>query len=140
MLDPSGMYPDGFHPIQIDRSKDFKGNAPRYDRTQRPPRYYLIGFGSSRQYSSRNVFDFDIPLGYGDKSAPEHRDRKPCNPFRTDIYHLGNLIRERFLKVLPLNVAWLRNLYNFSEVLRVRIHGVACGRNDGRGTSKAPHH
>jgi hypothetical protein len=100
MLDPSGMYPDGFHAIQIDRSKDFKGKAPRYDRTQRPPRYYLIGLGSSHQYSSRNTLD--VPLVDGDKSAPEHQDGKLCNPFRTDIYHLGNLIRERFLKVLLL--------------------------------------
>ncbi len=65
MLDPSGMYPDGFHPIKINRSKDFKGTAARYDRTQ-----------------------------HG----------RLCNPFHTDIYYLGNLIRERFIMVLLLNV------------------------------------
>ncbi|SRR5216684_8640856 len=102
MLDPSGMYPDGFHPIKINRSKDFKGTAARYDRTQRPPRYYLIDFGLSRQYSSRNVLD--KPLRGGDKSAPEHRHGRLCNPFHTDIYYLGNLIRERFIMVLLLNV------------------------------------
>jgi serine/threonine protein kinase len=101
MLDPSGMYPDGFHPIKINRSKDFKGTAARYDRTQRPPRYYLIDFGLSRQYSSRNVLD--KPLRGGDKSAPEHRHGRLCNPFHTDIYYLGNLIRERFIMVLFLD-------------------------------------
>jgi hypothetical protein len=42
----------------------------------------------------------DVPLRGGDKSAPEHRLGKACNPFHTDIYYLGNLVRERFLKVI----------------------------------------
>ena len=100
MLDPSGMYPDGFHPIKINRTKDFKGKAPRYDRTQRSPRYYFIDFGMSRQYSSRNALD--MPLHSGDESAFEHRNVKLRNPFHADIYYLGNLIRQRFLKVLLL--------------------------------------
>ena len=97
MLDPSGMYPDGFHPVKINRSRDFKSTMQRFDRTQRPPRYYLIDFGLSRQYSSRNAID--DPLRGDDKSAPEHQIGRRCNPFQTDIYHLGNLVRERFIKV-----------------------------------------
>jgi serine/threonine protein kinase len=97
MLDPSGMYPQGFHPVQIDRRRDFKGKSQGYDRTHRPPRYYLIDFGLSRQYSSRNAVD--NPVRGGDKSAPEHQLGRQCNPFHTDIYHFGNLIRLRFMKV-----------------------------------------
>ncbi|KAI9434409.1 hypothetical protein F5148DRAFT_1267698, partial [Russula earlei] len=67
--------PEGFHPVKINRSKDFKGKPEHYDRTQRPPRYYLI-------------------------------DRLwPCNPFHTDIYYLGNLVRERFMKVMSPQVS-----------------------------------
>ena len=135
MLDPSGMYPNGFHPIKINRTKDFKGNAPRYDRTLRPPRYYLVGFGMSRKYSSRNALD--RPLRGGDKSAPEHQDGSLSNPFCTDIYYLGNLICERFLKVLLLIVGCLLNSYDLSEVLRLGIYGGVGGRNDGRRPSKA---
>jgi len=97
MLDPSGMYPKGFHPIQINRRRDFRGRAKRFTRTLRPTRYHLIDFGLSRRYSSRNALD--QPIRGGDKSAPEHRLGNLCNPFHTDIYYLGNLIRERFLKV-----------------------------------------
>ncbi|KAI0274570.1 kinase-like domain-containing protein [Russula aff. rugulosa BPL654] len=97
MLDPSGMYPDGFHPIQVNRRRDFRGRAKRFTRTLRPTRYYLIDFGLSRRYSSRNALD--QPIRGGDKSAPEHRVRNLCNPFHTDIYYLGNLVRERFFKV-----------------------------------------
>ena len=97
MYDPSEMYPQGFHPMQMDRSQDFKGKAKRYTRTQRAPRYYLIDFGLSRFYPSRNVLD--EPLRGGDRSAPEHQDGTWCNPFYTDIYYLGNLIRQEFIRV-----------------------------------------
>jgi hypothetical protein len=97
MFDPSEMYPKGFHPTQLDRSRNFKGKAKRYTRTQRPPRYYLIDFGLSRQYLSRRALD--LPLRGGDKSAPEHRNATRCNPFYTDIYYLGNLVRREFIKV-----------------------------------------
>ena len=97
MLDPSEMYPNGFHPTQINRSQDFSGRAKRHTRTRRPPRYYLIDFGLSRQYRSRDAFD--DPLRGGDRSAPEHQRGGACNPFQTDIYYLGNLIREEFMRV-----------------------------------------
>jgi ribosomal protein S14 len=97
MFDPSEMYPQGFHPAQMDRSRDFKGRAKRCTRTQRPPRYYMIDFGLSRQYRSRKAHD--VPLRGGDKSAPEHRNAARCNPFYTDIYYLGNLVRQEFIQV-----------------------------------------
>jgi hypothetical protein len=97
MFDPSEMYPQGFHPAQMDRSRDFTGRAKRYTRTQRPPRYYLIDFGLSRQYRSRKALD--VPLRGGDKSAPEHQIAARCNPFHTDIYYLGNLVRQEFIQV-----------------------------------------
>jgi len=96
MFGPSDMFPEGYHPIQMNRSRDFKGVVKQYTRTQRPPRYYLIDFGLSRQYISREVLD--EPHRGGDKSAPEHRSGKWCNPFYTDIYYLGNLVRSEFMR------------------------------------------
>jgi hypothetical protein len=97
MLDPSGMYPNGFHPVKIDRNRNFKGTAKAFTRTQRPPVYYFIDFGLSRRYTSRDVMD--EPLRGGDKSAPEHKLGRRCNPFHTDIYYIGNLVREEFMNV-----------------------------------------
>jgi len=97
MFDSSKMYPNGFHPVKIDRKRNFKGTAKAYTRTQRSPRYYFIDFGLSRQYPSRDATD--EPLRGGDKSAPEHRSGRRCNPFHTDIYYIGNLIRQEFMKV-----------------------------------------
>jgi len=99
MFSASRMYPNGFHPIKLDRDRSFKGAAKAYTRTQRPPIYYFIDFGLSRQYTSRNVTD--EPLRGGDKTAPEHRSKRRCNPFPTDIYYIGNLVRREFMDVRP---------------------------------------
>ncbi|KAH9168326.1 kinase-like domain-containing protein [Lactarius sanguifluus] len=96
MFDSSKMYPKGFHPVKIDRNRNFKGTAKAYTRTQRPPRYYFIDLGLSRLYHSRDATD--EPLRGGDKSAPEHRSGRRCNPFHTDIYYIGNLIRQEFME------------------------------------------
>ena len=95
MFDPSGMYPNGFYPTKLNRNRDLR--AKQYTRTQRSPRYYLIDFGLSRQYSSRNALDG--PLRGGAKSGPEHRSETQCNPFHADIYYLGNLVRQKFMQV-----------------------------------------
>jgi hypothetical protein len=52
---------------------------------------------SLRQYLSRKALD--IPLRGGDKSAPNPRNATQCNPFNTDIYYLGNLVRQEFILV-----------------------------------------
>ncbi len=100
MLDPLNMFPESFHPAVIGRSKDFRRKAKWYSRTRCPTRYLLIDFGLSRRYDPADGPPLDIPVRGGDKSAPEHQDRvTPCNPFPTDVYYLGNLVREDFMKV-----------------------------------------
>jgi hypothetical protein len=138
MLDPSGMYPNGFHPTKINRNRNFKGTAKAYTRTQRRPVYYFIDFGLSRQYSSRDVTD--EPLRGGDKSAPEHQRGMRCNPFHTDIYYIGNLVREEFIKVSDcLSRRKLTRLMSSSllEIPWFQIHGGFDQLDDPRGASEA---
>ncbi len=100
MLDPSRMYPKSFHPMVIGRTRDFRGRAKGRTRTWCRPRYFLIDLGLSRQYDLANGPPLEIPLRGGDKSAPEHRAMEtPCNPFPTDVYYLGNLVREDYIQV-----------------------------------------
>ena len=103
MLDPSNMFPESFHPAVIDKSKDFRRKAKCYSRTRCLTRYLLIDFGLSRRYDPANGPPLDLPVRGCDKSAPEHQDRVTrCNPFPTDVYYLGNLIREDFMQVCAL--------------------------------------
>jgi hypothetical protein len=99
MMDGS-MYPDSWHPVNYDRKRDFSDYAKHYTRTQRPPKYYFIDFGISRRFSPDDKSPLAYPILGGDKSAPEFKKSvDQCNPFPTDIYYLGNMIRQDFLQV-----------------------------------------
>ena len=138
MFDSSKMYPKGFHPVKIDRNRNFKGTAKAYTRTQRPPRYYFIDFGLSCQYLSRDAID--EPLQGEDKSAPEHRSKRRRNPFHTDIYYIGNLVRQEFMKAGIIRLVLPSSLISFSfiEVQRPRIYGGFSHLDDPRQPGRAP--
>lgn len=100
MMDPTQIYPESFHPIKRDRRRDWKGKARHYTRTQYPPKYYLIDFGLSHRYTAEEGPPRRPPAFGGDKSAPEHQTYDtPCDPFPTDVYYLGNLVRKMFTSV-----------------------------------------
>ncbi|KAK7012646.1 kinase domain-containing protein [Favolaschia claudopus] len=96
MQDPALLYPDGFHPVQTWMDPSYKHFARHITRTdQRPPTEEII-------------------CG-GDKSPPEHLGAAydiPCNPFQTDIYFLGNLLKRQFMyKAFPLSTHIRLRLY-----------------------------
>ncbi|TRM61238.1 kinase-like domain-containing protein [Schizophyllum amplum] len=108
MIDASPLYTVPFHPLDQDMRLDFKGDAKAsYSRTERPVQYYLIDFGLSIQYDTLNPPPSEVPVLGGDKSVPEFKGDDPSqyygglskayNPFPTDIYCLGNWIRQDFL-------------------------------------------
>ncbi|TFY70756.1 hypothetical protein EVG20_g2244 [Dentipellis fragilis] len=102
MMDPRNMYPNSFHPIEMDMNKDFHGRAPHKSRTDCPPRYYLIDFGLSNRFDPVNGPwpPLSLKSRGGDKTAPElnHSRDTPYNPFPTDVYYIGNLIRTKFIQ------------------------------------------
>jgi hypothetical protein len=100
MMDASGLYPDGYHPRDIDMSRDYTHYARSYTRTQRPPKYFFVCFGRAKSYPALGDA-LDAPIWGFDKSVPEFvaSPGSPCDPFATDIYYLGNALREDFLMV-----------------------------------------
>ncbi|KAF6751414.1 kinase-like domain-containing protein [Ephemerocybe angulata] len=97
MMDASGMYPQGFHPINNLRSVDFEHWIPhKYTRTEKPPRYYIIDFGLSKHIEEG---ESPLPMRAGtDITAPEYLDKsKTVNAFYIDVYCVGNMIRQEFL-------------------------------------------
>ncbi|KAH9920142.1 uncharacterized protein B0H18DRAFT_1025301 [Fomitopsis serialis] len=101
MMDARPMYPDMWHPQSTSRRPDYSGQAEHYSRTERPPKYLYIDYGLSRKYSAEDVPPQELPIFGGDKSVPEFQEDgydKPANPFHTDIYYLGNLIRTQFVQ------------------------------------------
>ena len=102
MLDGKVMYKDPWHPIVTIKTRDYSRLVKHYSRTEKPPKYHFIDFGLSRKYNPDDGPPMELPVFGGDKSVPEFQDDgydKPADPFRTDIYYLGSVIRETFLDV-----------------------------------------
>ncbi|TFK57847.1 hypothetical protein BDN72DRAFT_782802, partial [Pluteus cervinus] len=73
--------------------------AKAFTRTQRPPKYYFIDFGLSRQYDASETNPLEEPIMGGDRTVPEFKtDKEMFNPFHTDIYYIGNMIREYIIE------------------------------------------
>ncbi|EGN92979.1 hypothetical protein SERLA73DRAFT_190357 [Serpula lacrymans var. lacrymans S7.3] len=99
MMDPTSFYIDAYHPFDPCMRRDFKGEARHRTRTQRPPKYFFIDFGISRRYDPTDEQPLEDPIWGGDKTVPEfQRSNEPQNPFYTDVYYLGNVIREDFIQ------------------------------------------
>ncbi|KAJ6477866.1 hypothetical protein C8R47DRAFT_984613 [Mycena vitilis] len=98
MMDGREMYPGGFHAGVQGMTRDFSGYVrPSATRTMCWPRYFLIDFEYARRYPTT-----DIPAE-GKKSRRDHTAAAPgaegvgCNPFPTDIYWIGTMLRSYFL-------------------------------------------
>ena len=100
MYDGRILYPN-FHPA-FPSQKPNMHNLGYRSRTVHPPTYYIIDFGISRRYSPDDSAPRAFPILGGDKSVPEHQGEKAyemSDPFPTDIYYLGNFIREEIMQV-----------------------------------------
>lgn len=109
MMDPKPLYPKMYHPAFTLRTRDLRGTAKHYTRTTRPTKYYFIDFGISRKYQLGDDHPLEYPIFGGDKSVPEFQESDEArDPFPTDIYYLGNLVREDLLKVGLVNrIVWV---------------------------------
>ncbi|TFK92729.1 hypothetical protein K466DRAFT_594989 [Polyporus arcularius HHB13444] len=99
MMDPMPLLSEVPHFLWEHRSYvNPERRVKRYTRTDHPVRYYIIDFGLSTKFSPGEPHIAPIVFG-GDKSVPEYADAPGnCDPFKVDIYHLGNMIREDFMQ------------------------------------------
>lgn len=84
---------DGFEPIT---SRD------RWD--VRPVKYYFIDFELSTRYPAGQIGILDVGVLGQDRSVPESSNTVPYDPFKMDIYQLGNA----FLNIIDVGTFILR--------------------------------
>lgn len=103
-MDPARVYIDAFHPVNPTMKRDFSGRARFRTRTLGPPKYFLIDFGLSRRYDPSIAEPREIPILGADKEVPEFQNsNEPCNPFPTDVFYIGNMIRKDLVEVRDPN-------------------------------------
>ncbi|EGN93817.1 hypothetical protein SERLA73DRAFT_78193 [Serpula lacrymans var. lacrymans S7.3] len=98
MMDATPLFSDPYHPQDLEMKRDYTERARHFTRTQRPPKYLFVDFGISRRYGPNDIAPLEDPIWGGDKTVPEfQQSNEPRNPFPTDVYYLGNMIRNSFL-------------------------------------------
>ncbi|KAI0363375.1 hypothetical protein BV20DRAFT_958445 [Pilatotrama ljubarskyi] len=99
MMDPTGLVSEPYHPLLPHLSYDGRRKVKTSTRTRHPVKYYFIDFGISRRYSTDCTEPREPPIWGGVKTVPEFQhSNDPQDPFPTDIYYLGNLVREHFVE------------------------------------------
>lgn len=93
------MFPQGFHPMRELALPDVSGIAPILHRVDVPVRYYYIDFGISTRFAPNQGPTLVLGTQGLDDEVPELSDTIPYDPFKTDIFIVGNLFRQQFLQV-----------------------------------------
>ncbi|KAH9894107.1 kinase-like domain-containing protein [Cubamyces lactineus] len=97
MLDAEAMYPEGFHPMADDCLPDKVTTfAPYISRSQAHAVYYFIDFGISSRFEPDDTQRLVLGSDGLDQEVPELSDTIAYDPFKVDIFIMGNM----FLKTL----------------------------------------
>ena len=122
LMDANAMYPDGYHPIALNRKKDHSALAKYRSRATAGARYYYVDFGISVHVP--DGFKNRLVLGTlgEDRDPPELSNVNPYDPFKLDIFIIGNMLKREFhdVGVFPSNLLLhrlkLKPAQNFSNV------------------------
>ena len=99
MMDADAMYPEGFHPVGLEFNPDHSGYAKHISRSAVGVKYYFVDFGISvyvpESMSSKLVTGF---LGR-DRDPPELSNEVPYDPFKLDVFIIGNMLKDEFYTV-----------------------------------------
>lgn len=97
MMDASAMYPKGFHPIWSSFLHDIKTEAPCLARGDVSVKYYYVDFGISSHIPPDAENRLVVGVAGRDQEVPElSRRKRPYDPFKVDIFIIGNLFRRYF--------------------------------------------
>ena len=110
MMDADAMYPEGFHPVKVMHKRDFSGWATYTPRSVAGVRYYFADFGISVHLPEEDRHKLVTGNMGRDQDPPELSATIPYNPFRLDVFIIGNMFRQELCNVIiALSVVSSRN-------------------------------
>ncbi|KAI0693496.1 kinase-like domain-containing protein [Cytidiella melzeri] len=97
MMDGTSLYPKGFHPVLTDSLPDMRAKAKPYARftAPQPVKYYFVDFGISESFAVDQTSRLVVGTDGLDADVPELSDDKPYDPFKVDIFILGNFFKQQ---------------------------------------------
>ena len=93
MLDATHMYPLGFHPVHSILMADARTYAPVVSRLEAGVKYYFVDYGISSYFQPGSLRELVVGTAGRDQDVPELSDNVPYDPFKVDIFTIGNVLR-----------------------------------------------
>jgi len=93
LMDAADMFPQGFHPVQDILLPDLSDAAPIIPRLDVGVRYYFVDYGISSYFPAGSQRELVIGRAGRDQDVPELSDTVPYDPFKVDIFTIGNVLR-----------------------------------------------
>ncbi|KAF9562452.1 hypothetical protein CPC08DRAFT_706660 [Agrocybe pediades] len=115
MMDAKALVPTGWHFVSHFCEPDGMTKIVPRDRKNHPVRYYFIGFGSCYHINPRDK-PLVLNIGGTDDDVPELFKGTPYDPFKLDVYTLGNVL----LKELYDKYEGIEFLHNLIEYMRTQ--------------------
>ena len=98
-MDGTSMYPLGFHPVLDNALHDVSTPAPVIPRSMVGVKYYFIDYGISSYFPPGSQEGLVLGTDGRDQDVPELSDDVPYDPFKVDIFSIGNVFRQSFRDV-----------------------------------------
>ena len=104
MMVGDALFPKGFHPSQQELLPNAEAQAkPRHRRNVGYVKYYFIDFGLSSYFEDQDTPRLVTGEDGQDQEVPELNFSRSYDPFKVDIFTLGNVYKRTFLEVSSLN-------------------------------------
>lgn len=98
MMDARPLFPDGYHPVHQNYTRDALYRVSPLPRLQNPVRYYFIDFGLSTRVPP-DASSYVVGEIGRDTDVPELSDHVPYDAFKVDIFSLGHVYHKEFEQV-----------------------------------------
>jgi hypothetical protein len=98
-MDATHMYPRGFHPVEDHFLYDIRTPAPRISRLEARVKYYYVDYGISSYFAPGSQRELVVGIAGRDQDVPELSKNVPYDPFKVDIFSIGNVLRGEFQAV-----------------------------------------
>ena len=87
------MYPLGFHPVHSIFLADARTYAPMVPRLEAGVKYYFVDYGISSYFPAGSKRELVLGIAGRDQDVPELSNSVPYDPFKVDIFTIGNVLR-----------------------------------------------
>ncbi|KAI0258295.1 kinase-like domain-containing protein [Gloeopeniophorella convolvens] len=96
LMDGSNMFPLGFHPVRDIFLADYVTPATHIPRLDAGVRYYFVDYGISSYFPPGSQRQLVLGTDGRDQDVPELSNDVPYDPFKVDIFTIGNNLRIEF--------------------------------------------